>query len=257
MKIAVCVKHVPKRRIHLDPSSKRVDRSAEGMMNSADAKAVEEALRITEQQGEGEVVVVSLGPADAVESVRSALAMGADRAVVVSDPAAAGSDLVATSYALGLALRREEPDLILLGQQGLDSDGAVLGAAIAERLQLPAITQAAELTIDGQTVRGKRQTEAGYDTLEVPMPAVVAVSDAIAEPRYTSFKGIVAAKRKPQDVIDLGHLGADPALVGEAGSRTAVVTLGTPPPRGDQRIVDETDGAAELIVDFLKEMRLL
>jgi len=257
MKIAVCVKHVPKRTIHLDPASRRVDRSAEGMLNSADAKAVEEALRITEQQGAGEVVVVSLGPEGAVDSVRSALAMGADRAVVVSDPAAVGSDLVATSYVLALALSREHPDLILLGQQGLDSDGAVLGAAVAERLQLPVITQAAELTIDGSTVRGKRQTEAGYDTLEVPLPAVVAVSDAIAEPRYTSFKGIVAAKRKPQDVVDLAGLGADPTLAGEAGSRTMVLALGAPPPHGDQRIVEEVDGAAELIVEFLKEMRLL
>src|SRR5919109_2709040 len=150
MKIAVLVKHVPEGHGKIDPSTKRLDRSGEGAMNHFDANAVEEALRL-KGDGEGEVVVLSLGPAKAADSLRKALAMGADRAVLVSDDAAAGSDLVATSKILAKALERESPDLVLVGQQASDSDGAVLWAAIAERLQRPVISQAAELKVEGST----------------------------------------------------------------------------------------------------------
>src|SRR5215216_77794 len=183
MKIAVCVKQVPEaahRRI--DPSSKRLDRSGEGALNSFDANAVEEALRLKESTGEGEVVLVSLGPVKAQDALRKALAMGADRAVLISDDAAAGSDLIATSYALAKVLERENPDLVLFGQQAADSDGAVLWAAVADRLRRPVISQAAELTHTDSKLRVKRQTEFGYDVIEAPLPAVVAVSDAINVP---------------------------------------------------------------------------
>src|ERR671935_3268979 len=190
MKIAVCVKHVPEGNARIDADSRRLDRSGEGGLNHFDANAVEEALRLKEQQGDGEVVVVSMGPTGALDSLRKALAMGADRAVLVSDDALAGSDLVATSAVLAKALEREEADLVLLGQQGSDSDGAVLGAALADRLRLPMFSQAAELTLSEGSIRGKRQTEFGYDVIEAPLPAVVAVSDAINEPRYPSLKGI-------------------------------------------------------------------
>jgi electron transfer flavoprotein beta subunit len=188
MKIAVCVKQVPDAAVHkrLDPSTQRLDRSGEGALNPTDVNAVEEALRLKEAH-EGEVVVVSLGPEKAMESLRKALAMGADRAVLVSDEAAAGSDLVATSYALAKALEREEADLVLFGQQSSDGDGAVLWAAVSDRLRRPMVSQVAELTIDGEALTGKRQTEFGYDVIAVPLPAVVAVSDAINEPRYPSL----------------------------------------------------------------------
>jgi electron transfer flavoprotein beta subunit len=209
VKIAVCVKEVPEagsaRRI--DPHTKRLDRSGEGALNGFDVNAVEEALRLKEAQGEGEVVVVSLGPARALDSLRKALAMGADRAVLVSDDGAAGSDLVATSRALAKALERESPDLVLFGQQSSDSDGAVLWAAVAERLRLPVISQAAELTGAESKVTVKRQTEFGYDRIEAPLPVVVAVSDAINEPRYPSLKGIMGAKSKPQETLTLAELG--------------------------------------------------
>jgi electron transfer flavoprotein beta subunit len=199
MKIAVCVKQVPDATVtkRIDPGTKRLDRSGEGALNPVDANAVEEALRIKEAQGEGEVVVVSLGPQKALDSLRKALAMGADRAVLVSDEAAAGSDLVATSYALAKALERESADLVLFGQQASDSDGAVLWAAVAERLRRPMISQAAELTVEGGSVTGKRQTEFGYDVIRASLPAVVAVADSINEPRYPSLKGIMGAKKKP------------------------------------------------------------
>ncbi len=142
MKIAVCVKQVPESQAkRLDASSKRLDRSGEGALNSFDANAVEEALRLKDASGGGEVVLVSLGPEKAVDSLRKGLAMGADRAVLVSDPAAAGSDLVATSLALAKALEREGADLILFGQQASDSDGAVLWAAVADRLRCPFVSR--------------------------------------------------------------------------------------------------------------------
>src|SRR5919197_1428484 len=167
MKIAVCVKQVPEaahRRI--DPATKRLDRSGEGALNSFDSNAVEEALRLKEGTGESEVVLVSLGPDKAQDALRKALAMGADRAILISDEAAAGSDLIATSYALAKALERESPDLVLFGQQADDSDGAVLWAAVADRLRRPLVSQAAELTHADGKLTVKRQTEFGYDGIE-------------------------------------------------------------------------------------------
>ena len=258
MKIAVCVKHVPEaasRRI--DPSTKRLDRSGEGALNAFDANALEEALRLKDASGDSEVVAVSMGPAKAADTLRKALAMGADRAVLVSDDGAAGSDLVATSYALGKALAREEPDLVLFGQQASDSDGAVLWAAIAERLRRPMISQVAELTATDGKVRGKRQTEFGYDVIEAPLPAVVAVSDAINEPRYPSLKGIMGAKKKPQETISLEDLGVEGDRAGESGSKTEVLGLVDPPARGDSRRIEDDGSAAEQIVEFLAEKRLI
>jgi electron transfer flavoprotein beta subunit len=259
MKIAVCVKQVPDaaavRRI--DPGSKRLDRSGETALNSFDANAIEAGLQIRDAAGDGEVVLVSLGPERALDALRKGLAMGADRAVLVSDEGAAGSDLVATSYALAKALERESPDLVLFGQQASDSDGAVLWAAVAERLRRPLISQVAELTVDGGALLGKRQTEFGYDTIRAPLRAVVAVSDAINEPRYPSLKGIMGAKKKPQEQLALADVGVEAERAGEAGSRTTVLALGDPPPRGDSQKLEDDGSAAEQIVAFLAERKLL
>jgi electron transfer flavoprotein beta subunit len=257
MKIAVCVKHVPEGPSRLDPSSKRLDRSGEGALNHFDANAVEEALRL-KGDADTEVVVVSLGPAKAADSLRKALAMGADRAVLISDEAAAGSDLVATSKLLGAALAKEDADLVLFGQQASDADGAVLSAAVAERLQRPVVSQAAELSLADGTLRVKRQTEFGYDVIEAPLPAVVAVSDAINEPRYPSLKGIMGAKKKPFDTLSLADLGVDAGEAGDAGSKTDVLALVDPPARGDARKLEDSGGdSAQAILDFLVEKRLV
>jgi len=256
MRIVVCVKHVPEGQSRIDPSSRRLDRSGEGALNHFDANAVEEALRL-KGESDTEVVAVSLGPQQALDSLRKALAMGADRAVLISDDAAGGSDLVATSRLLAAALEREEPDLVLFGQQASDADGAVLWAAVAERLKRPVVSQAMELSFDGGNVRVKRQTEFGYDTLETSLPAVVAVSDAINEPRYPSLKGIMGAKKKQQDVLSLSDLGVDPGEAGEDGSQTTVLALGEPPSRGDARKIEGDGNSAEAIVDFLAERRLV
>jgi electron transfer flavoprotein beta subunit len=256
MKIAVCVKHVPEGNSRIDPGSKRLDRSGEGALNHFDANALEEALRL-KGDSDIEVVVVSLGPERAADSLRKALAMGADRAVLVTDEGAAGSDLVATSKVLAAALERENADLVLFGQQASDADGAVLWAAVAERLKRPVVSQAAELTVDSGSLRVKRQTEFGYDVIESPLPAVVAVSDAINEPRYPSLKGIMGAKKKPFETLSLGEVGVDAGEAGEAGSKTEVLALGDPPSRGDARKIEGDGNAAQAIVDFLAEKRLV
>jgi electron transfer flavoprotein beta subunit len=257
MKIAVCVKQVPEGNRRIDPETKRLDRSGEGALNPFDANAVEEALRLKDADGEGEVVLVSMGPAKTQDALRKALAMGADRAVLVNDEAAVGSDLVATSYALAKALGRENAELILFGQQAGDSDGALLWAAVADRLRLPVVSQAAEVKQADGKVTVKRQTEFGYDVIEAPLPAVVAVSDAINEPRYPSLKGIMGAKSKPQETISLADLGVEPERAGEQGSRTEVYALNEPPARGDSRKIDDDGNAAQAVLDFLAEKRLV
>ena len=247
MKIAVCVKEVPdagpSRRI--DPETKRMDRSGDRSLNAFDLNAVEAALRLKEAAGEGEVVL------------RKALGMGADRAVLVSDDACAGSDLVATSHVLAAALKREEPDLVLFGQQAGDGDGAVLWSAVADRLRLPVISQISELEVADGTATAKRQTEFGYDRISTQLPAVLAVSDSLNEPRYPSLKGIMGAKKKPQETLSLADIGVEAGKAGEAGSRTTVLDLSPPPSRGETIVVEDEGGSsAEKILEFLMERKL-
>ncbi len=253
MRIAVCVKAVPDaatgRRI--DPVSKRLDRSGELALSDFGSNAVEEGLRVREAAGEGEVVVVSLGPERAADALRKTLAMGADRAVLVSDEAFAGADLLVTARALAGALVRENADLVLFGQQSADGDGACLWAAVAELLHRPVISQVSELQVGPGAVTGKRQTEYGYERVRAPLPAVVAVSDAINEPRYPSLKGIMGAKAKPQETLSAADVG------GAGESRTVVLALAEPPARGEGRRIEDDGSAAEAIVEFLAEKRVL
>ena len=257
MKIAVCAKVVPEQARRIDPDTKRLDRSGEPTLNPFDANAVEEALRLRGNAADSEVVIVSLGPERSLDALRKALAMGADRVVLVADEAAAGSDLVASSYALARALEREQPELVLFGQQANDSDGAVMWAAVADCLRRPLISQVAELTTSAEKVRGKRQTEFGYDVIEAPLPAVVAVSDAINEPRYPSLKGIMGAKKKPQETVSLADLGIEADRAGETGSRTEVYAIGEPPPRGETQKLEDDGSSPEKIVEFLLERKAI
>lgn len=259
MKIAVCVKEVPdpgpSRRI--DPGTKRIDRSGDRSLNAYDLNAVEEALRLKTAAGEGEVVLVSMGAPKALDSIRKALGMGADRAVLVSDDACVGSDLIGTSKVLAAAIAAESPDLVLFGQQASDGEGAVMWAAVAERLQMPVVSQISELTVAGGTITAKRQTEFGYDTIEAPLPVVLAVSDALNEPRFPSLKGIMGAKKKPQEVKALADIGVDAGEVGEAGARTTVAALAPPSSRGDTLKIEDDGSAAQKILDFLVERKLV
>ncbi len=259
MKVLVCVKEVPDASApkRIDPQTFRLDRSVPGALNEFDTHALEEALRIGEREGDGEVVTLLMGPPKAADSLRKALAVGADRAVHVADDTLAGSDLVATSRALAKAIERESPDLILFGQQAADSDGAVLWAAVADRLRLPVISQAASLELSDGKAKVKRQTEYGYDVIEAPLPCVVAVSDAINEPRYPSLKGIMGAKKKPQDTVTSPDLGLGPDEIGETGSRTEVYAVGEPPSRGESRRIEDNGDAAEAILEYLSERKLI
>jgi electron transfer flavoprotein beta subunit len=253
MKIAVCVKAVPDaasgRRI--DPATKRLDRSGELTISEWDAFPVEEALKLKESAGDGEVVVLSMGPERALDALRKTLAMGADRALLISDPSLEGSDLLGTAKALAAALEQERADLVLFGQQSADGGGACLWAAVAERLRRPVVSQVSELSLDGGALTGKRQTEYGYDTIRAQLPAVVAVADSINTPRYPSLKGIMGAKKKPQETL------AADAVGGAAAAGTTVVALNPPPARGEAQKLEDDGTAAEKIVEFLAAKRLV
>ena len=253
MKIAVCVKAVPDAATgrRLDAATGRLDRSGELVLSEFDSHAVEEALRVKEAVAGSEVVVVSLGPAHASDAIRKTLAMGCDRGVLVSDEAFAGADLVATARALAAVLEREQAELALFGQQSADGDGACVFAAVAELMGRPVISQVSELQVGEGDVTGRRQTEFGYERVRAPLPAVVAVTDAINEPRYPSLKGIMGAKAKPQERLSAADVG------GVAAAQTDVLGLAAPPPRGDSRRIEDDGGAAEAIVAFLTEKRLL
>jgi len=186
-----------------------------------------------------------------MDALRKALAMGADRATLITDSALGGADLLGTAAALAGALESESPDLILFGQQSADGGGACLWSAVAERLRRPVISQVSELTTESGSVTGKRQTEFGYDTIRAPLPAVIAVSDAINTPRYPSLKGIMGAKKKPQSTFSAADVG------GAVEPATTVVALAPPPARGDARKIEDDGSAAEKILEFLAEKRLV
>jgi electron transfer flavoprotein beta subunit len=255
MRIAVCVKHVPAGRLQLDADRKQLVRSVPGDVNDADKNAIEEALRLKDHHA-ADVVVVSMGPEQASESLRTALAMGADRAVLVTDGGAAGSDLVATSKVLAKVLEREHADLVLFGQQASDAVGGVVWQAVAERLRLPFVSQVTSLVVHGATMRVNRQTEFGDDEVDVTLPAVASVSDAINEARYASLKGQMAAKKKPLEVLTLADLGISPADVGEAGSKTVVLAVAAPPTRANSIKIEDDGNAARVILDYLVERHL-
>jgi electron transfer flavoprotein beta subunit len=258
MKIGVCVKGVPEpSAARIDPDTMRLDRSGPLVINAFDLNAVEEALRIKESTAEGEVVAVSFGPEPAWEALQKALSMGADRALFVTDDRAVGSDLLATGYALAKVIENEAFDLVFFGQQSSDADGAVLSAAVADRLRLPAVSQVSALTVDGATVTARRQTEFGYERIELQLPAIVSVSDAINEPRYPSLRGIMAAKKKPIKEISLESIGIDAERVGQPGSRTWVDRLLEAPRRQEGVVIEDDGTAAERIVEFLVQQGIL
>jgi electron transfer flavoprotein beta subunit len=255
MKIAVCVKHVPTGTLRMQPGSGTLDRSGPGELNATDKNAIEEALRLKEA-GDTEVVLVSMGAAAATESLRTGLGMGADRAILVDDDAVAGSDLVATSVVLARVLERESPDLVLFGQQASDGGGAVLWAAVAERLERPFVSQATKLALGDGVVTVDRETEVGNDTIEARLPAVVAVSDAINEPRYTSLKGMMGAKKKPLETVTASELGLSVDAVGASGSQTLVLGTGAPSARVGAVTIEDDGSAAQAIVEYLAERDL-
>ena len=260
MKIAVCVKEVPDTTAEkrIDPSTFRLVRDeGDRMLNEFDKYAVEEAIRLKEAGTADEVILISLGPDKAVESLRQGLAMGADRLVLVSDPAAAGSDYLGTANALAKVLDETGADLVLLGSEATDARSGVMAAALGEVSGRAWITSANSLAVNGSTITVERQSDDGVDTVEAPLPAVVSVTKAINEPRYPSLKGIMGAKKKPQEVKSLGDIGLAASDVGEAGAKTKVVGVETPPARTAGVVVTDEGNGAQQILDFLIDKKLI
>jgi electron transfer flavoprotein beta subunit len=263
MNIVVCVKYVPDAQSErtFRESDNTVDREAsDGLLSELDEYAVEEALKIVEAAGEGEVTVLTVGPAAAADAVKKALQMGAHAGVHVSDDAIHGSDAAATSLVLAEAVKKAtggSPELVLTGMSSTDGVMGVVPAMLAERLGLPQVTYASELTVADGTVTIRRDGDTASETVEASLPALVSVTDQINEPRYPSFKGIMAAKKKPVEQWGLGDLGIDPGQVGLAAAWTSVVSFTKRPPRAQGQIVaDEGDGGTKL-AEFLAAQKFL
>jgi electron transfer flavoprotein beta subunit len=250
MKIVVLVKQVPDSGAerNLRPDDNTIDRAAaNNVINEMDEYAIEAALRLKEAHG-GEVVVLTMGPESAAESIRKALSMGPDGAVHVLDEALHGSCAVATSKVLAAALERQQADLVLCGAESTDGRVQVMPHMLAERLGVAALTGARKLTVDGSSLTVERQTDEGYEVVTASTPAVVSVWDTINEPRYPSFKGIMAAKKKPVQTLSLADLGIAAAEVGFAGATSEVLEHGKRPPRqGGNTITDSGDGGVKLV----------
>jgi electron transfer flavoprotein beta subunit len=258
VEIVVLLKAVPVVGTERLDAEQRVDRTVSLEPNGNDEYCLEKALQLTEAHG-GSVTVVSMGPAGALDAIRKALAMGAARAVHVSDPAIAGSDLTATARILEAAVRRLEADLVFVGFDSSDGGAGVLAPMLAARLGLPYVSSAADVEPAGDgRVRVRRLSQAGYDVVEVPTPALVMGTQLLGDPRYPSLRGIMQARTKEVQAWDLGALGIDPGSVGTAAARTRVLEARTPPPRGAGTVVrEDPDTAAALIVDFLDQRGLL
>lgn len=251
----MCVKPVPM-VLALDSDSGRLDRSGGSVLTGADESAVESALRVRDACG-GEVVVLAMVPQDAGEALRPALAMGADRAVVVTGAALGGADLLVTSEVLAAAVRQLEADLVVLGASSGDGAGALLWSALGERLGLPVVSRAVEVTVAGGRLRATRQTETGVHVAEAPLPAVLALSGEVCLPRYPSFRDVIAAKKKTVEVLAPESLGLASADLGASGSRTRVLAVAPAPARGPAELVEDDGHAHERVVDFLVERRLV
>jgi len=263
LKICVLVKEVPDAAVEkrMDSNTMRLDRGGEKNLNPFDTHAIEAAMQIKEGGAVPveEIVAVTMGPESAQRALHKAVSLGADRSVQLTDDTLAGSDVCASGYALGQVLKRESPDLVLLGQQSDDGECYTMGAVVADHLQMPSLTQVIKIdTQDGKLVC-ERQAEYGYDTVEVELPAVISVGDAINEPRYPSLKAIMGAKKKPLDKVSAGDAGIDASRVGEDGSRTRVVALNPPPAKEKGTIIEDedTNETVEKIVAWLEERKLV
>jgi electron transfer flavoprotein beta subunit len=263
LKICVLVKEVPDAAVEkrIDPGTKRLDRSGEKNLNPFDTHAIEAAMQIKEGGAVpiDEVVAVTMGPESSVRALHKAVSLGADRSVQLTDDALAGSDVCASGYALGQVLKKESPDLVLLGQQSDDGECYTMGAVVADHLQMPSLTQVIKIDVEDGKLVCERQAEYGYDTVEVELPAVISVGDAINEPRYPSLKAIMGAKKKPLDTLSTADVGIEAGRVGGEGSRTQVLSLSPPPQKEKGTIIEDedTNETVEKIVSWLEERKLI
>jgi electron transfer flavoprotein beta subunit len=257
MKVAVCVKQIPDPADPgaMDPETKTLKRDVKLILDESDSYGVEMALQLV--AGDGEVVLVSMAPNGEVNGLRTALAMGADRAILVSDDALPGSDALGTAKVLAAAIARAEADLVLAATESSDGYTGTVPEQIAELLGLPSVTFAKEVAVADGTVSVKRQTEAGYDEVTCPMPCLVSVTAGVVEPRYPSFKGIMAAKSKPVDTLGIADLGIDASSVGWAGAGQEIVDIAPAPAREAGEVITDEGEAYTRIVGFLEQLKVI
>jgi electron transfer flavoprotein beta subunit len=263
MKICVLVKEVPDAAVEkrIDTTTGRMDRGGEKNLNPYDTHAIEAAMQVKEGGAVPveEIVAVTMGPESAVRALHKAVSLGADRSLHLSDPALAGSDVAATGYALAQALRGEQPDLVLLGQQSDDGECYTIGAVVAEHLGMPSLTQVIKMDVEDGALRCERQAEYGYDTVQVKLPAVISVGDAINEPRYPSLKAIMGAKKKPLATVGVAEAQIDAAKVGGEHSAAQWIAAKAPPQKAPGEIIEDedTNETVERIIAWLDERKLI
>jgi electron transfer flavoprotein beta subunit len=259
MHIAVCAKQIPDPAAPpaLDPETFTLRREGKLVLDDSDTYGVEMALQLVASVGGGEVTLVSMAPGGETSGLRSALAMGADRAVLVSDPALSGTDALGTAKVLAAVIRRLGADLVLAATESTDGYTGTMPVQLAELLGLPSVTFAKKVEVEGEGLLVARQTEAGYDDVRCPLPAVVTVTAGVVEPRYPSFKGIMAAKSKPIEQLDLAALGIDAGEVGLRGARQEILSLRDAEARAGGEVVVDQGDAHERILAFLEELKVI
>jgi electron transfer flavoprotein beta subunit len=258
MNIAVCVKQIPD---PAEPGALNPDftlkREGKLILDESDSYGVEMALQLLDKAGGGEVTLVSMAPGGTKDGLRTALAMGASRAVLVSDDALKGSGALNTAKVLAKAIARNEFDLVLAATESSDGYTGTVPEQIAELLGVPSVTFAKHVEVDGPTLKVQRQTEAGFDEVECPLPAVVSVTAGVVEPRYPSFKGIMAAKSKPVDELTVADLGLDAGEVGWAGAGQEIVAVDKAEEREAGEIVEDDGEGFTKIVTFLEKLKVI
>ena len=259
MNVVVCAKQIPDPASpgQLEPETKTLVRQ-DLILDESDMYGVEMALQLIDKAGGGEVTLVSMAPNNETKGLRSGLAMGAHRAILVSDPGLKGSDALVTAKVLAAAIKRVEgADLILAATESTDGYTGTTPVQVAELLGLPSITFAKHIEVDGSTVKVQRQTEAGYDEVECPLPCVVSVTAGVVEPRYPSFKGIMAAKSKPVDEVKVADLGIDPSIVGWAGAGQEIVAVDKAEERQAGTIIEDDGEGYQKIVEALENLKVI
>lgn len=254
MNIVVCVKHVPDPNVPPEMDGERLKRQGvQGVLDPGDEFGVEAGLQLKEAHG-GEVTLVCMGPSQANEAVTRGLSMGADKGILISDDSLAGADALVIARVLAAAIKRNEFDLVIAGVESTDGYSGTMAATLAEFLDVPQLTFAKQIDASDSSIKIQRQTAEGYHVVEAPLPALITVTAGVNEPRYASFKGIMAAKKKPREELSLGDLG----LAGdEVAVKQSVANVVPAEERKAGEVIQDDGSAAARIADFLKEAKVI
>ncbi len=259
MNVVVCVKQIPDPADPgaLDPTTKTLKRDVKLILDESDTYGVEMALQLVDAAGQGEVRLVSMAPNSERSGLATALAMGAASATLISDPALLGSDALTTAKLLAAAIKSQDVDLVIAGSESSDGYTGTVPAQIAAVLDLPSITAAKAIEVDGNQLKVKRQTNAGYDDVVCPLPCVVSVTAGVVEPRYPSFKGIMAAKSKPVDEKTAADLGFDASQVGWAGAGQEIVDIAQAPARSAGEVIEDDGESYMKVIEYLENLKVI